>query len=42
MQQQYGQTASYRYMINPTTGASSLIPVWSDSATRELIAEDDP
>ena len=27
-------------MINPTTGASSMIPVWSDSATREMIVED--
>ena len=39
MQEQYSQNASYRYMINPTTSASSLIPVWSDSATREMIEE---
>jgi hypothetical protein len=41
MEQQYSQRASYRYMVNPTTGASSMIPVWSDSATREMIVEDD-
>ena len=41
MKQQYNQQASYRFMINPTTGNSSQIPVWSDSATREMIVEDD-
>ena len=40
MQEQYNQKASYRYMVNPTTCASSMIPVWSDSATREMIVED--
>ena len=41
MEEQYGQRASYRFMINPTTGAASMIPVWSDAATREMIVEDD-
>ena len=41
MMEQYSQNASYRYMVNPTTGASSQIPVWSDSATREMIVEDE-
>ena len=41
MKEQYSQHASYRYMVNPTTGAASQIPVWSDSATREMIVEDD-
>ena len=41
MEQEYNQHASYRYMVNPTTGASSMIPVWSDTATREMIVEDD-
>ena len=41
MEQQFGQHGSYRFMVNPTTGASSMIPVWSDSATREMIVEDD-
>ncbi len=39
MKEQYNQVASYRYMINPTTGASSPLPVWSSSATREMIVE---
>jgi len=41
MKQHYNQAASYRYMINPTTGAASMIPVWSASATREMLVEDD-
>ena len=40
MKEQFSQQASYRYMINPTTGAASPLPVWSDSATREMIVED--
>jgi len=40
MKEQYNQAASYRYMLNPTNGASSMIPVWSDAATREMIVED--
>lgn len=40
MKEQYNQHASCRFMINPTTGTSSMIPVWSDSATREMIVED--
>lgn len=41
MEKEYSQKASYRYMINPATGASSPLPVWSDSATREMIVEED-
>ena len=40
MKEQYNQVASYRYTLNPTTGASTMIPVWSDVATREMIVED--
>ena len=40
MKEQYSQEASYRYTLNPTTGASSMIPVWSDDATRQQIVED--
>ena len=40
MKEQYNQNASYRFMVNPTTGASSMIPVWSESATREMIVEE--
>lgn len=41
MKEQYNQHVSFRFMINPNTGASSMIPVWSDSAMREMIVEDD-
>jgi hypothetical protein len=40
MEAQYGQRASYRYAVNPATGASLMIPVWSDTATRERIADE--
>jgi len=40
MKQHYGQHASYRYAISPAKGASSMIPVWSETATREMIVED--
>ena len=41
MKEQYNQGASYRFTINPTTGEATMIPVWSDTATREMIVEDD-
>ncbi|MDP6777098.1 MAG: hypothetical protein QGI83_10075 [Candidatus Latescibacteria bacterium] len=41
MREQFNQNASYRYTLNPVTGASLRIPVWSDSATREMIVEDE-
>jgi hypothetical protein len=40
MWEQYRQKASYRFALNPTTGASLMIPVWSDDATRDRIVED--
>ncbi len=40
MKSQYNQKASYRYMFNPSTGASSPLPVWSDSAMREMIVDE--
>ncbi len=40
MMEQYKQKASYRFTINPTTGAATMIPVWSDAATREMIVEE--
>jgi hypothetical protein len=40
MEEQYGHKASYRYAINPNTGGSLMIPVWSETATREMIVED--
>jgi hypothetical protein len=41
MMAEYGRKASYRYMLNPATGAASPLPVWSDTATREMIVDDD-
>jgi hypothetical protein len=41
MQDQYNQTASYRYALNPTTGQPLPLPVWSDAATREMIEDDE-
>lgn len=40
MREHYNQNASYRYAYNPDTNNSLMIPVWSDSATREMIVED--
>lgn len=40
MKEQYSQVGSYRYMLNPRTGTASMIPVWSDVATREMIMEE--
>jgi Ogr/Delta-like zinc finger len=40
MKQQYNQRASYRHAVNPTSGGSLPLPVWSDSATREMIVDD--
>ena len=41
MQEKYNQHASYRYAYSAEKDASMMIPVWSDSATRELILDDD-
>lgn len=40
MMEQYSQNASYRYMLNPSTGGSSMLPVWSDTAIRNMIVDD--
>ena len=41
MKQQYNQTASYRFALIPSNGGSLPLPVWSATATREMIVEDD-
>jgi len=41
MKEQYNQRSSYRYAVNPTTGASMPLAVWSDSATRDRIVDDE-
>jgi hypothetical protein len=40
MKQQYNQRASYRHAVNPTSGGTLPLPVWSDSATREMIVDE--
>jgi hypothetical protein len=40
MREQFKQDVSFRYMIRPTTGATSMLPVWSSSAMRELIVDE--
>jgi hypothetical protein len=40
MKQRYNQHASYRHAVNPSTGASLPLPVWSASAIREMIVDD--
>jgi hypothetical protein len=41
MEAQYGHKASFRYALNPGTGVSLPLPVWSDQATREMIVKDE-
>jgi hypothetical protein len=41
MKQEFNQVASYRYALNPRTGAPLPIPVWSDAATREMIVPEE-
>ena len=40
MKEQFSQNASYRYSLNPVTGAAFPLPMWSDSATREMIVDE--
>ena len=40
MKQRYNQQASYRYALNPENESSLMIPVWSATATREMIVDD--
>jgi hypothetical protein len=40
MKEKYNHHSSYRCASNPTTGASFPLPVWSASATREMIVDD--
>lgn len=41
MMEKYEVKASYRYRINPETGNASPIAVWSATALRDRIVEDD-
>ncbi len=40
MKEKFQQRTSYRFAISPDTGSSLMIPVWSASATRNLIEEE--
>ena len=41
MEARYGQHASYRFALSPEAGGSFPIPVWSDSATREMLVDEE-
>jgi hypothetical protein len=41
MMAEYSQTASYRFSVNPDTGGTLPIPVWSPTATREMIIDEE-
>ncbi len=41
MHEKYQQTASYRCRVNPRTGASGPLPVWSPEAHKEFIIDDE-
>ncbi len=41
MEQRYGVRASYRFRVDPNTGTASPIAVWSPTALRDRIIEDD-
>jgi len=40
MEEQFKQKASYRYAVNPTNDSTLPLPVWSDTATREMIVDE--
>jgi hypothetical protein len=40
MKDQYNVKASYRYRLDPTTGEKGPLPVWSKSAMRESILQE--
>lgn len=42
MLEQYNQRVSYRYALNPGSGADAMVPVWSATALRDLIIDDEP
>ncbi|MBS1261248.1 MAG: hypothetical protein MAG453_00569 [Calditrichaeota bacterium] len=41
MQRQYASSAQYRHKLDPFTGETGPLPVWSADAMRNLIVEED-
>lgn len=41
MQEKYSVKTSYRYRVDPTTGAASPLAVWSPEALKDRILEAD-
>jgi hypothetical protein len=41
MEEKFGVRSSYRHRVDPKTGAASPIAVWSSTALRDRIIEDD-
>jgi hypothetical protein len=41
MQEHYAVGASYRYRVDPGTGAAFPLPVWSETALTDKIVEDE-
>lgn len=42
MREQYAVAASYRYRVDPETGAASPLAVWSPDALKDRILDADP
>jgi len=41
MQERYSVNASYRYRLDPSTGAAFPLPVWSETALTDKIIDDE-
>ncbi|MFC1554582.1 hypothetical protein ACFL7D_08110 [candidate division KSB1 bacterium] len=41
MAELYKQRASYRYCLNPKTGKANPLPVWSDTALKNRIIDEE-
>jgi hypothetical protein len=41
LEERFGRRASYRHSLDPSTGATGPLPVWSQAALRDQIIPDD-